>query len=53
MELKESDMKREKATAEEAILVFYNDYLLSKGVITEEEHRSMYNMIIVRCKPKE
>lgn len=39
-----------KAAVEKEILLFYNNTLLEKGVISKEEHRKMFQKIIERSR---
>lgn len=40
------DQRQRDIVAEEIRLIYYNNYLLENGVITEREHNKMYSAIL-------
>jgi hypothetical protein len=47
--MKKDDKLRLEIMTRELRLLYYNDYLLSNGVITKREHNKMYLAIIGEC----
>lgn len=47
--MKKDDKLRLEIMTRELRLLYYNDYLLTKGVITKREHNKMYLAIISKC----